>query len=315
MIRTVVSVGLPVTETMHIKKNRLMPENYTGPENNLKRLCIVTGIHGDELEGQYICYELIRRIHSQPDKLTGIVDVYPCVNPLGMEAIVRRVPTFDLDMNRSFPGNQDGDMSEYAAAKLMEDMLGADFCVDLHASDIFLREIPQVRLEKEQESLMGYAKLLNTDFVWIHSSPTVQPASLYHCLNEAGVPTLAVEMGVGMRITKQFGDQILDGLFCLMKELGVWTGDVITPREPIVSKEGSEVTLIHAEASGVFLPSVEHWNDIKKGDTVGDIVNSLTGEIEQHILAPCDGAVFTLREYPVVYRGSLIARILGGENG
>lgn len=311
MIKTVVSVGLPVTETMHIKKNRLEPEKLSGQE---KRLCIVTGIHGDELEGQYICYELIRRLKMEPECLTGIVDVYPCVNPLGMETITRRVPTFDLDMNRSFPGSMEGDMTEYAAARLLEDMQGADFCVDLHASNIFLREIPQVRLTKEEEHLLPYAKLLNADFVWVHSSPTVQPASIYHSLNASGVPTLAVEMGVGMRITKEFGDQLLEGIFCLMKELGIWQGETIMPKEPIVSTESSAVTLIHAEASGVFLPNVTHWMGIKKGDAVGDIVNSLTGEVEEHIIAPCDGMVFTLREYPVVYRGSLIARILGGED-
>ena len=44
MVKTVVSVGLPVTETMHIKKNRLEPEKRNGAE---KRICIVTGIHGD----------------------------------------------------------------------------------------------------------------------------------------------------------------------------------------------------------------------------------------------------------------------------
>ncbi|WP_066715673.1 M14 family metallopeptidase [Clostridium sp. Marseille-P299] len=313
MIKTVVSVGLPVLETLHIKKNSLEPLN-ANMKDKLKRICIVTGIHGDELEGQYICYELIRRIQENMDLLSGIVDVYPCVNPLGMESITRRIPTFDLDMNRSFPGNLEGDMSEYAAAKLMEDVSGADFCLDLHASNIFLREIPQVRLGKEQEAnLLPYAKLLNTDFIWVHSSPTVQAASLYDSLNSIGVPTLSVEMGVGMRITKQFGDQLLEGIFCLMKELGIWQGDVITPKEPTISTDKDKVSLIHAEASGIFLPSVEHWMGIRKGEMVGEIVNSLSGKVEQQILAPCDGMVFTLREYPVVYKGSLIARILGGE--
>ena len=36
------------------------------------------------------------------------------------------------------------------------------------------------------------------------------------------------------------------------------------------------------------------------------------GAVEQEIFAPCSGIVFTLREYPVVYEGSLLARILGG---
>lgn len=310
MIKTVVSVGLPVLETLYIKKNRL---EAVPPKKSNKRICILTGIHGDELEGQYICYQLIKKLNENIDQLEGTVDVYPCVNPLGMESITRRIPTFDLDMNRSFPGDVEGDMSEFVAAKLVEDIAGADFCVDLHASSIFLREIPQVRINKENEAtLLPYAKLMNTDFVWVHSSPTVEEASVYHSLNLIGVPTLAIEMGVGMRITTSFGDQILEGIFCLMKELGIWSGDVITPKEPIISTDRDKVTLIHAEASGVFLSSVEHLMDIKVGDKMGDIVDTLTGKIVQTILAPCDGIVFTLREYPVVYNGSLIARILGG---
>ena len=308
MVKTVVSVGLPVVENMSIRKNRLEPEKKAGNE---KRFCLVTGVHGDELEGQYICYSLIRKINEQKDKLKGIVDVYPCVNPLGMESITRRVPTFDLDMNRTFPGNEEGDMTEYSAAKLTEDILGADFCLDLHASNIFLREAPQVRLLKEdEEKLLEYAKLVNTEFIWIHSSPTVKEASLYYCLNGKGVPTISIEMGVGMRITKEYGDQIVDGIFCVLKKMGIWEGEVITPKVPVIASDVNDIAFLHAEAPGIFLPKVEHWDNIKKGSVIGEIVDSFTGEILESITAPFDGTVFTLREFPVVYCGSLLARIL-----
>jgi uncharacterized protein len=312
MIKTVFSIDLPVLENMHILKNRLEPINKNGNE---KRVCVVTGIHGDELEGQYICYELLRRIQSNIENLHGIIDIYPCLNPMGMDSLTRGVPAFDLDLNRCFPGNPDGDMMEHAAAKIVDDILGSDICVDLHASNIFLREIPQVRMIEENASLLlPYAKLLNLDFVWVHPSATVQNATLAHALNTNGVPTLAVEMGTGMRITKQYGDQITEGIFCLLKEIGVWSGEVITPKTPIISSEGHrDVTMVHAETSGIFLPAVEHWKGIKKGDPIGVIVNTLTGCIEQQIIAPCDGMVFTLREYPVVNSGSLIVRILGGD--
>ena len=49
---------------------------------------------------------------------------------------------------------------------------------------------------------------------------------------------------------------------------------------------------------------------MKKDGHIGDILNPLTGEINERILAPTDGIVFTLREYPIVNEGSLIARIL-----
>ncbi|BCJ95863.1 hypothetical protein acsn021_34320 [Anaerocolumna cellulosilytica] len=312
MVKTVFSIDLPVLENMCILKNRLQPLDLTGNE---RRVSIVTGIHGDELEGQYICYEIIRRIKENMEHLCGIIDIYPSLNPLGMDSLTRGIPAFDLDLNRCFPGSKEGDMAENAAAKIVEDILGSHLCIDLHSSNIFLREIPQVRMIEENASmLLPYAKLLNLDFVWVHPSATVQNATLAHALNTNGVPTIAVEMGTGMRITKQFGDQITEGIFCLLKEIGMWSGDVILPKTPIVSSEGHrDVTMVHAEASGIFLPAVKHWNSIKKGDVIGDIVNTLTGEIEQHIIAPCDGMVFTLREYPVVNSGSLIVRILGGD--
>lgn len=48
MIETVCHVELPIDETLEIKKNRLVSPT----RNNGRRISIVTGIHGDELEGQ-----------------------------------------------------------------------------------------------------------------------------------------------------------------------------------------------------------------------------------------------------------------------
>ena len=157
--------------------------------------------------------------------------------------------------------------------------------------------------------LVPLAKLLNIDYIWVHSSATVLESTLAYSLNVIGTPTLVVEMGVGMRITKNFGDQLVDGIFALMKKLGIWSGDVITPKEPIISEDG-EVSFINAGKSGVFIPCVEHWKNVKQGGHTGDILNPLTGEINERIFAPTDGIVFTLREYPIVSEGSLIARIL-----
>lgn len=308
MIETVASVGLPIDEKLMVQKNRLIPEN--GLKGGEKRISIVTGTHGDELEGQYVCYELQRRIKENIGCLTGIVDVYPAINPLGIDSITRGIPGFDLDMNRVFPGSENGSMPEYIASNIIDDLSKSAAVIDIHASNIFLEEIPQVRInELSRDTLVPLAKLLNTDYIWVHSSATVLESTLAYSLNTTGTPTLVVEMGVGMRITKKFGDQLTDGIFALMKELGIWNGEVIDPKEPIISEDG-EVSFINAGKSGVFAPCVEHWKNVKQDDHIGDILNPLTGEINERISAPTDGIVFTLREYPIVSEGSLIARIL-----
>lgn len=308
MVETVVSVGLAVDEELIIRKNRIKPINA---KSNKKRICIVTGTHGDELEGQYICYELNKRIQENIQFLNGIVDIYPALNPLGIDSITRGIPMFDLDMNRIFPGSENGAMAEHVAAKIISDISNADICIDIHSSNIFLKEIPQVRVSEETaETLIPYAKLLNIDFIWVHASATVLEATLAHSLNIRKVPTLVVEMGVGMRITKEYCEQLLTGIFNLMKAMGIWTGEVKEVKDPIISTDG-EVGFVNADASGIFVPCVDHWEGIKKGEHMGDIINPLTGKVEHKVEAPCDGMIFTLREYPVVYTGSLIARILG----
>ena len=70
---------------------------------------------------------------------------------------------------------------------------------------------------------------------------------------------------------------------------------------------------MNAEHPGIFIPSVEHWKNVEEGQIIGRILNPLTEEIAQEVKAPIHGMLFTLREYPVVSCGSLIARVLGGD--
>ncbi len=263
MITTVASVALPVDEKLRIQKNRIEPEKDTGIK---KRISIVTGIHGDELEGQYVCFELNRRIGAQKEKLCGIVDIYPALNPLGIDSITRGIPAFELDMNRLFPGDAAGNMTEYLAARAVEDLSGSDLVMDIHASNIYLMEIPQIRVNAHHaELLLPLAEESNVDFVWVHGASTVLESTLAYSLNSTGTPTLVVEMGVGMRITRVYDDQLVDGIFHLMKKLGIWEGETAAVRQPIVSCDPKDVAYLNAATGGLFVPAVKHGAKLKGG--------------------------------------------------
>ncbi|MCD8382449.1 MAG: M14 family metallopeptidase [Clostridiales bacterium] len=307
MIQTVASIPLPVFENLVIQKNRLTPDRG---QDCGKRISIVTGIHGDELEGQYVCYQVNRRIAAHPEYLAGTVDLYPAMNPLGIDSVTRGIPGFDLDMNRLFPGSRDGAMTEYMASLIMEDLLGSDLCLDIHASNIYLTELPQIRInELFRDRLMDYARLANVDFIWVHGASSVLEATLAHSLNSRDVPTLVVEMGVGMRLTPAYGDQLTEGIFRLMADLGIWTGPVAPVRTPLVTESEDDICYLNAPVSGIFLKERPHGATLSAGDRIGSVVNPLTGALLREITAPADGLLFTIREYPVVDEGSLLARI------
>ena len=278
MIEEVCSIELPVGERLIINKNRI-----TGKNPKKKRLVIVTGIHGDEFEGQYICYEMVRRLTKKQEKLTGTVDVYPALNPLGLDVASHKVPKLEMDLNRMFPGNKNGTAMERVAAAIVEDISGADMCLDMHASNSFVREIPQVRLNEDfAEKMLPFAKLLNADMVWTNATATVHESTLAHSMNMLGVPSMVVEMGVGNRIDRVYGNQVVEGIFHLMEELGMWEGEVGEIQYPVISTDG-EVDFIRSKMTGVFLPAIAHNHYVRKGDKLGEIVSPLEGKVLDEI--------------------------------
>lgn len=305
MIKTIVSTALAVDERLLIRKNSL--NGGTGQ----KRVCIVTGTHGDELEGQYVCFRLAQLLKEKQECLDGTVEIYPALNPLGMDSIMRGIPGFDLDMNRIFPGDPEGTMAENTAYAILEDLKGADLVIDIHSSNIFLREVPQARINiQTADALVPYARMLNMDFIWIHEAATVLKSTLAHSLNSEGTPCVVVEMGVGMRINHGMSNQLVEGILNLLHEMGVWKEEVdkVLLRQPIVSV-GQEVSFVNAAASGIFLTEVKNGIVVDEGEEIGSIVSPLTGEVLHRILSPVHGYLFTIRAYPIVYVGSLIARI------
>ncbi len=298
-------MALPLDEQLMIRKNII------SSGDSPKRVCIVTGTHGDELEGQYVCFKLGNILKSNLDKLNGSVEIYPALNPLGIDTISRGIPGFDLDMNRIFPGNPNGVMAESVAYAIVEDLKGADMVIDIHSSNIFLREMPQVRINVDSaESLVPPAQKMGIEFIWIHEAATVLEATLAHSLNSTGTPCLVVEMGVGMRINHSLGNNLVEGILNLLSDMGMWSGDVDRSilAEGTISK-GDEVSFVNAEASGIFLTENRTSQVVEQGDEIGTIVDPLTGDILHHVLSPVRGFIFTLRAYPVVYDGSLLARI------
>ena len=58
-----------------------------------------------------------------------------------------------------------------------------------------------------------------------------------------------------------------------------------------------------------FITTARNGRCVERGEEIGRIVSPLTGQVLQAVTAPDSGLLFTIRAYPVVYEGSLIARI------
>lgn len=308
---SILSLSLPYREKLEIRRT-VFDGEAGGP-----KVAVVAGIHGDELEGLYLCHRLAKVLEDlaerHPRALRGRVEIYPALNPLGIDTIQRSVPVFDTDLNRVFPGHREGLPPQRVAEAVMRTLAGAALVIDVHASNIFLREIPQVRINQDfAETLVPMAQGMNVDLIWVHGAVTVLEATIAHSLNSRGVPCLVVEMGVGMRVTPELSDQLVIGVLHLWQRLGVISEDTpleVPARTPFLAGDHN-VYYLNAEKSGIFVPSVEHWIGVHRDQVLGVIVSPHHGAVLSEVRSPVDGVLFTLREYPIVYEGSLMARIM-----
>ena len=217
-------------------------------------------------------------------------------------------------MNLLFPGSKTGAVGEYAASCIFDDIKGADVCIDLHSSNIFLHEVPQVRLNDDNvDALLPIAKCLNTDMIWIHPSTSVLNGSLAYALNKTGTLSLVIESGTAFRINKKYCNKIVDGLLALMNFMGIWDKESPKPHVPSITND-KDMVYINSESSGIFIPGVNLYDKVNIGDEIGMIVDVITGSVEEVVKASANGMICSIRDYPVIEEGSLIARIVGDGN-
>lgn len=310
MLEKIFSLELPVGESIKLLRNRLVPDNAENIEE-LKRISIVTGVHGDEMEGQYICYELTRRIESEKEFLNGVVDIFPAVNPIGLDNAIHTIPKERIDMNRIFPGNENGTMMEHMAKALTDSICGSEVCIDVHGSDIFSRESLQVRIYEDfKDIVLPYAKMMDSNLIWVNPNPTVADSTLTYSMNCLGVPSLTIECGIGNSINREEGDRVVNGIINVMRKIGIWEGPGFPINDAKVCSD-EEIDFIRAEHAGLFIYEMyDKFAKVRQGQTIGKIIDVNTNKVVQKFIAPHTGILFTIREFPMVYEGALIARIL-----
>lgn len=283
----------------------------------VRRVSFVAGLHGDEMEGVYLCHRLTRALldiqKNRPETLRGQVNIYPAVNPPALNHGTRLWPFYGSDMNRLMGPNPGAALPVQLAQEVFEDIRKhSDLAVDIHASNLHLKELPQIRIIEEfAEDLLPLARQTHTDLIWIHPMAGVFESTLGFNLNRRDVPTLVIETGICLRIERDFVERLFHGMMHLLHGQGVLSAlppDIpALPASRVVSPRG--VKQATAAQAGLFVSRVHVGQQVGEDEIIGEIIDPLEGRILQRIAAPGRGLLFTLREQPAVHAGALLARV------
>ena len=282
-----------------------------------RSISFIGGLHGDELEGVYLCGQLIRLLQelekTEPEAFLGNIHIYPTSNPQSIANSSRLWPFYSIDINRQMGKEETSSLADEFADSLLNDIVkNSDYAVDFHGSNLQLQEVPQIRiLEEFSRKLVPLSALTNVDLVWVHPSARVFESTLGYNLNIRKVPTLVIETGISLRIHQDYCDQICRGMLNFLQHLKIL--QLSNPPENIQTPRlvrPAEVTLLSSRHAGLFTSHIDRpGTSVRSGQKIGEITDPLSGSILEEIIVGSAGFLFTLRKHPLVYPGAPLARI------
>ncbi len=239
------------------------------------RVLLMSGNHGDEYEGQVALMKLLRAI--EPDQVKGRIVFLTAANFPAAIAGMRTSPIDDGNLNRSFPGDADGTITQQIAHWIEQVMLPqCDFVVDLHSGGSSLMYVPSGLARRQadpakQQQAIALLKALGAPCSYMGSATATEDRTLTSAAHRQGVTHLSSELGGGGQVTPAALKVAEQGIRRVLHHIGALTGTAPAPADPPTRllEVGGRDYFVYAPDSGLFEPLVELGDEVKKGDPAG----------------------------------------------
>lgn len=272
----------------------------------------MAGNHGDEYEGQIALSKLIRAL--EPGEIQGRVIMLPAANLPAALAGTRVSPIDQGNLNRSFPGDPDGNVTQQIAYYIDSVLFPlADLFHDLHSGGSSLDYLPFASMHQCDDAALNARSLSALEafgaplsIVWRRSRDTRYgpPAAMAR-----GVAALGGEFGGGGEVSVDGVAMLERGLRNTLVHLGMMPpsaehGDAARTR--VMEVLGVE-HFVYAPEPGLFEPLVKLGDWVEAGQVAGQVHfvdNPARPPVSCHFKA--DGMVICKRHLGRAERGDCV---------
>ncbi|MFG1378194.1 succinylglutamate desuccinylase/aspartoacylase family protein [Xanthobacter autotrophicus] len=277
-----------------------------------KRVVLVSGVHGDEMSSVQTVQTVMNQL--DPARMSGTVMAVTDVSRAAMEGMQRRWPNagrgIDLiDMNREWPGNENGPTAPSRHAGLLFNRLlrpNADAAIDFHtgttgfevtAFNIAGMDVPEVRAMVE---LYPVGQIFDNH---------VYPGVLHNAFMDVGIPAFTPEIGAARVLNLEMIGPFVEGTMNVLKHYGVVAGPMGRTGKDVSVFVGNSAFPILATEGGLVEHLVRLNDKVEPGQKIAIQRNSF-GEVVAEYTSGVAGAVTGQRSDAMAEPGNPLVFIL-----
>jgi hypothetical protein len=265
-------------------------------------LCIVAGIHGDEVNG----VEVVRRAIStvSHETLRGTLIALPIANLTAFKRGSRYLPD-RRDLNRYFPGRVFGSSASRIAYALFNDVIRhCDALVDLHTGSFHRSNLHQLRADLSDPGTMQLAADFGADVIVNNAG---RSGTLRRAATDAGIPTVTIEAGEPQRFDEHQVIEALGGIQRLLHARGMIDDPLVEPtNKPVVAYLATR--WVRTDQGGILISRVTLGDHIETGQILGMVSDPLSDDVEA-VIAPRSGRLIGMAFDQVVMSGYAVYHI------
>jgi len=280
---------------------------------------ILTGAnHGDEYEGPIALHDLANTIDVL--KLRGLVIIIPMMNYPAFQAATRVSPIDQLNMNRVFPGQEPGTVTQLIADYFTSTLLPlCDYVLDIHSGGKTLEFLPFAAYHELEDKVQQQAcetATLAFGAPYYLSLIEIDAGGMYDTQAESmGKVFVSTELGGGGTTSPHTAGVAKRGVHNFLVHAGILDAKPLVVDTPSVKLDmQQDNAYVFSQHNGLLEPCVKLGDPVKTGDLIARVYNTeRTGSAPVEYTATSDGIIMG-RNFPSLIKigdfMNVIARIV-----
>ena len=258
-----------------------------------KRITLTSGVHGDEMSSIHTVQTVMNQL--DPAAMSGTVMAVLDIARPALESMQRRWPNTGrgadlIDMNREWPGNENGVSATSRQAGLLFNRLlkpNSDLAIDFHtgatgfevaAFNIGDRTLPDVKTMID---------LYPVGQIWDYPA---YPSVLHNALVDVGIPCFTPEVGAARVLDPDIIALFVEGTMNVFKHYGIVAGPIGRTAADVNAFVGNSAFPIIATQGGFVEHLVKLDEEVKAGQKIA-VQRNTFGEVVAEYTSAVDGKV------------------------
>lgn len=281
-----------------------------------KSVCIAGSTRGNEIQQMYVCSQLVKRFRNmeQEGRITPghSILVIPSVNPYSANIKKRFWPTDNTDINRMFPGYSLGETTQRIAAGVFDVI--KDYRYGMQFTSFYMpgRFTPHIRMMKTGSEDIELAKKFGMPYIVLRHTRPYDTATLNYNWQIWETDAFSIYTTSTAQIDKESAAAAVRSALTFLSKEGIvkYHG-----HDGYISQvvEDTELISVRTGTAGIFEMLVRVGDEVKKGQTLAQILDPYEGDIKETLVSPADAVIFFASDEPLAYASTAVFKLVARE--